>query len=665
MQGFYGPQRVLQSTTTAFTQANEFKAFSAEPIVLVEFGFDSTPKYIAGKDLRFNTQPYQSKLLSIGAIRRTIQKNLGLFEVNSLEIVVDDTDRVFSAITGNIKGTVVTVKLGTARLGINSYMTIFKGVVDDYTIQDFTVSYVVKDTLIDIPDYPNTGFVDLTNFPKAFNEHRDLPLPVCYGTHTTTTDEDNRNRGSWPTLYVDNTSNAKKFLVACHAVKVINEVYSNRPSSGSTLLTLTTDYTVFPAGTINGQIMAWIQFTDAQFTSRVVDTGGVVGDIVCNVIGKETNADGTGTVMTNPVDVLRDFLTYYCDQPEIDDTTFATARQTAAERYYTVSGGYTEKMQTANVLRDIAKTFNLLIYSTRTNSIAVDLFNVATLSSLAVFDEARDILKGSWSIDHDNNIEGAEDASIINAAQYSYKYHRAKQKYFSSNTYSDSESVASYGSKKLVIEMPWSADTTTVYDVIARIIFQFKNPASHANFSCGMRGLLSDIASGISVNHANGGMGAAWSGNICQIRDQTFNLSNFITTIRAIDILQIYSNAYILGDEENYIRVFNGTVTVANGSANIDSSGATSFVTAGVAVGDIIRLKTVTNEGNRLNLKILTVPSATRVTTAQTVWINEASIGYEIIRSWITASAAQKLYGHLCDEVSRKFSDLAGGFKLK
>lgn len=660
--GFYGLEWILRNATKKLS--GEFSSFVAEPIVIVDFGFDATPKYISGKELRFNTRNYEGKLLNIGSIRRAVQKNLGLFEVNSLEITVDDTDRVFSGISGSIKNSIVTVRIGTANLGLDSYMTVFKGFIDDYTIQDFTVTYSIKEALINISDYPNTGFVDVTNFPNALNEHRDLPLPVCYGEHTVTSDDDNRNRGAWPTLYVDNTTNAKKFLVACHAVKSINEVYCNRPSSGSTLLVLTTDYTVFAAGTINGQTMAWIQFTDAQFTSVVVDTGGVVGQVVCNVQGKETNANGTGTLMINPVDVLQDFLTSYCGQPEIDTTTFATAKQTAAERYYVVSGGYTEKTLTSNVISDIAKTFNLLVYGTRNNAVAVDLFSLSSLGSSTTIDEARDIIKGSWSIDHQNNIEGAQDSTIINSAQYTYKYHRAQQKFFESDTYNNSESISNYGEKKLLLEMPWSADGTTVYDVVARIVFQFKNPANQLNFTVGLKGLLVDIGSAVSINHANGPAGVALSGQVCQIREQTFNLSNFLTSMRAIDIPEMYRRAFILGNESAWVRVSDGTVAVVNGSANIDSTGATSFITAGVQVGDIIRLKTVTNEGNRLNLKVLSIASATRVTTAQTVWTNESSIGYEIIRSWTTGSTAQKRYGHLCNETTGKFSDLSEGFRM-
>lgn len=112
------------------------------------------------------------------------------------------------------------------------------------------------------------------------------------------------------------------------------------------------------------------------------------------------------------------------------------------------------------------------------------------------------------------------------------------------------------------------------------------------------------------------------------------------------------------------VRVNNGTVAVSNGSANINATGATSFITAGVQVGDIIRLLTVANEANRLNLKITAIVDLDTVQTSQTVWTNESSIVYEIVTSWLTATAEQKVYGHLASESTGQFSNGDEGFRL-
>lgn len=112
------------------------------------------------------------------------------------------------------------------------------------------------------------------------------------------------------------------------------------------------------------------------------------------------------------------------------------------------------------------------------------------------------------------------------------------------------------------------------------------------------------------------------------------------------------------------MRVQDGTVQVTNGSANIDATGNTSFITAGVQVGDIISLRTVTNEANRKHLKITAVVDLNTVQTDNTVWINESGITYAIIESWLTASTSKRRYGHLCDQNTGKFSDNSVGKKL-
>jgi hypothetical protein len=648
---------------TALTLAEAFKQFSCTPILLAEFHFNDGIRRVAPMQANFKTQIFSGRVLSVSPIRRIMQRNLGIYEMANVEVELADVDRFYSSIAEPIKGKVVYIKLGTRNLALSKYLTIFKGKIDDYSLSSFSITFSLKDNLLELPEFPLTGFVDETNFPNALKEHRNFPLPVCYGTHSVTTSDDNRNRGAWPTLYVDNTTNAKKFLVAAHEVKAINEVYTNRPSVGSTLLTLTTDYTVQLAGTIAGKTMAWIQFTDAQFQSKVLDppsSGTSVGQVVCNVQGKHRS----GTVITNPIDVLRDFLENYCGDPSVDDTSFNRVFTTCSERSYVVRGGYADKKPTQNVLSEFCRSFNLALYLTRDGLIGANLSDPADFAGpLGVFDEGRDIFRGSWSLDREAQIEGAEDAQLVNRIQYAHDLHYANGRFFANKETSDTSSIASYGEKRLVIEMPWTGDDATATDVVGRILFLFKNPVAHATFKTGLQGLLVDIGDEIAVTHANG-PGVAWSEQTMQLLSTSFNPQDYSTQIRARDVAAITEGAYYLDDESARVRVSNGTAAVANGSADINFTGATSMIAAGVQVGDVIRLKTVANEANRLDLKITEIVDADTVRTAQTVWTNESGIGYEIVPSWLTASDDQKTYGHLCDETTGKFSNNDDGFVL-
>jgi hypothetical protein len=665
--GSYGSSTYGSGPYSGVEQEAEFRKFASGPVLLVEIESPSGARYVSSFHVKFVDRHYMGRLISIGPIARVIQRNLGIYETTAVQIEVADTDFLYSTIAEPIKGVTVRVKIGTTLMPLTDYQTILIGKIDDWTIDNFRVSFVVKDSTVTFPEFPATGFVSETDFPNAYNQVRGQPLPVCYGEHSVTASEDNRDRGAWPTLYVDNTSGAKKFLIARHAVKSILGVYVNKPSSGSALLTEGANYTAVPAGVLLGQRMAWIQFTDAQFTSSVVDTGGVVGDVRVNVQGAETVGDGSGTLITNPIDVLEHFMGRYVGNPSVDATSFNVARSVCLSRGYTVRGGYVGKKSTANALSEFARSFNLLLFIDKLGNLAVNLFDPSSYppgSSSSLFDEARDIYRGSWSIDRQAQIEGAEDAQIVNSVDFSHSYHWAVDKFFGHDKLTDAPSIATYGEKTLVLEMPWLASSTAASDVSQRIVFQFKAPVPHANFKTSLRGLLTELAEQMTLNHVNGHDGTPWSSRRAQVMQLGFNPADYSTTLRARDVQPIVEGAYFFDDESIRTRVSNGTVAVTNGSAQINATAATSFITAGVQVGDIIRLKTATNTGNVKNLKITAVIDLDTVETAQTVWTNESGIIYEIVPSWLTASDAQKEYGHLADESTEQFSNGDAGFSL-
>jgi hypothetical protein len=642
-----------------YTQANEFSGSQAGPIVLAEIDFEDVTKYVAMGTARFADKMYDGTIVQLGQIQRVMQKNLGLFESSAVTIILNNTDQAFSILARPIKGAAARIKVGTDRMQLADYQTILGGRIDNYSIDGFTLSLVIKDSLFNLPEFPTVGTVNETDFPNSYPDHRGEPLPLCYGTHSVTSSDDARNRGAWPTLYIDNRSGFKKFLVARHPVFDIAEVYATLPGSGSTLLIEGTDYTAVTSGTINGEDMAYIEFSDAQFNANLFDANGTLAVVTCNVSGR---MDIFNDLITNPITALIDFLETYCGDPDTDLTKMDEAFDVCVNRSYAVRGGYTQRISTAQVLSQIAKSFNIRLFPSKLGAISADILDPDPLgTNTRLFDEGRDILENSWSIDHDSQVEGAEDAQVVNKVEYLTDFHHAKQKFFSSSTVENADSIALYEEKNLQIEMPWATETTGT-DVAQRILFQFKDPVPHANFQTGIQGLLIDISEQITASHQDGDAGAAWVGKRLEAISLAFDPATLRCTIRGIDVAALTEQGFFLDDETRRQRVANGTVAVTNGSADINATGATSFITAGVAVGDIIRLKTVTNEANRKNLKITAIVDADTVQTAQTVWVNESGITYEIVRSWLTKDTGQEDYGHLADETTGEFSNGDEGF---
>lgn len=634
------------------TLENDFRRFGFGLVTLVEItlAIDGMKLYLSTDTARYSEHLYDGKLINVSSVRRALQKNLGIFESSNIEIVLSDVDQAYSLQALQLKGATVVIKIGSDLMSLGTFQTIAAGKIDDYSMSGFVLRASVKDTLFEISDFPLVGDVNETDFPNSYPGDRDRPLFVCYGQHSVTSSDDNKDRGAWPTLYIDNGIGTKKFLIARHPVLSIDQVYVFKSSSGSALLTAGTDYTAVTDGLINGEHMAYLAFTDTQFTNSVLDSGSL-GVLTCNVQGRMNN---DGSLMTNPIDVLIDLLSAYFNNPEIDATSFAAARVVADNRFYAVQGGYVTKQSTAELLQDICKSFNIRLYITKDGKIACNIFAPAPLgSSEFSFIEARDMLAGTFSVDHNSNIEGAQDTQVINKVSYQSQFHYAKQKYFKSDTFEDATSIARFGEKLFSLTTPW-AGADSANDVAQRLVYQFTNPVPHYRFRTPLQGALVDIGDQVTVTHDNGPEGVPIDAQRMEIIEHTVNPMRGEVDLRGIDVTALTENAFWLGDESAYVRANTGTAGVTNGSGTITiTSGPASLITAGVVVGDIIRLTT----GNNISNHGITGVTATTVTVSNTVWTNETGITYDILPSWTTATAAQKVYGHLCEETTGEFSN--------
>lgn len=647
-------------------------AFQAGLNVLVEISFaDTISTYYSGQESRFDGYSYSGRLISASNINRNMQKSLGIFESSSVELVFADHDRAFAQQQGlgvpygsgtygagrygtkpdpyQFKGATVTVKMGDLSMYRLEYRVVMIGKIDEFGVEGFTYRVVVSDPLFSLPEFPDVGTVNETDFPNALPDHKGQSLPVCYGTHSVTVADDSRDRGAWPTLYVDNTTNAKKFLVAGHHVEAIDEVYAIL-NGVSTLLVNVTDYTKVIAGTIAGEDAAYIQFTDAQFNAKLTDVDGNLAVVVCNVDGK---ADAGGDLMTNPVDVMEDLLTAYCGAPILDNVAFDEARTVADDRSYIVRGGYVERVSTGSVLQELCRSFNMRLYQNIEGEIGINILAPTFFLTERSFTEQRDILQGSFSIDHEASIEGAEDSQIINHVEYLADFHHAKQKFFKSDIFKDDDNIEVFGEKKLQFSASW-AEALSALDVAQRVVFQFSQPVPHINMRVPLSGLNVDLGDLVSVSHAMGAAGQPLVDQVISILSHSINPLGGTVNMRGIDVTVLTTGGWFFDDEDARARTATGTAGVSNGSAVVTiTSGPASLITAGVVVGDTIRLKTGVNISNH---EVLAV-TATTVTVAKSIWTNETGISYDILPSWETAGDDQKLYGHLCDDNTGEFPD--------
>lgn len=645
------------------TWAEEMNAFKSTPIVLLEIDFPSGTKYYSFTSVRFPTRYYEGKILGMSPLRRVMQQFLGLVEISSMDVSLADVDASIIDLTESdvIKGVNARIKVGTQALDLADFETVFDGLIDDYSAANFATRIIIKDRLWTIPPKPDTGYVNTTDFPNALPAHVGKPLPVCYGTHSETelTDvNDYKNRGAWPTLFIDVQTANRYFLIARHAVKTINEVYAFVESKGSQLLTLTTDYVPFKAGTVNGETMAYISLTSTGWT-KLTDTNGRLGVITVNVEGKETIGDGTGTLITDPIYVLTDFLEDYLGDPPVDAASFATAQDTSDARNYVALGGYTEEKSSDMVLRDIANSFNMRLFQNKNGEVSVNIFQpISPVATGLELREQWEILKGAFSVEYQSDVAGAEDTQVINSIDYRYKQHWAKGHSRGTGSNSNTTSITTYGRKPIAIDMPWAADITTANDVAQRIISLYKNPVARVRTTTPLLGMNIELGNPVVVTHEFG-PGGGYASRAFEVIEHSWNPSQNIVEMSAKDVGALVGQAFFLDDEDLRI-VASGQAEVTNSSGNI----TIDDVTTSVSVGDIIRLKTTLNDANRSCHKITGIVDIDTVTVANTTWVTESGLEFDIIPSWLTKTGTQEFGGHVCDISDGEFSNGDEGLVL-
>lgn len=634
------------------TWATQMSSYNIGPILLLEIDFPDGAQYFAKESIRFVNRHYSGRIVNLGSFRRAIQQNLGLFEATSVDVNLADTDLslIDSSSDRNIKGVLARFKLGDRKLPLATYETIFEGLIDDFGAQNFTFRILVRDKLYTLPPKPITGFVNTDDFPNALPADIGKPLPVCYGTHTDNGTDDAKNRGAWPTLFVDVQTAERTFLIARHAVKSIDEVYAYNSGAGSQLLVNNTDYVAYKNGLLNGETMAFVQLTTTGF-NKLVDVN-VLGTLTVNVQGKEDVGDGSGTLIDNPIAILRDFIGNYLGSPTINGEIFSAQEANANTRGYEASGGYTKEKGTDEFLKELCDSFQIRLFPDRNGKIACNLFvpKSPLTSGLAVRDQW-EILKGTFEVDFRSDVQGAEDAHIINTIDAKSQYHWAKEFYRNAEVFENTESISNYGNKKLILSMPWNATAAGGEDVAQRFLTLYQNPVATIRCITHLGGMNLELTDVVSVTHRDAPDGG-YVERAFEVLELTFDSTNWTVNLAAKDVGSIVGPAFFLDDEEERV-LSEGDADVTNSSDEIDVDGGTTAV----QVGDIIRLKDPTNEGNRGSHKIVEVVDSDTVRVANSSWTNETGITYDIIPSWLTKTGNQNFAGHLCDDSTNQFSN--------
>lgn len=243
---------------------------------------------------------YEPRVLSWGNLPEELSdpKSGGMFQP-AFTITISDEDKYFSNLTESAFADSIKLSAGILRLAAEGvaeadWSERFRGRLTAWAIADARVTLTYRQKSLPLlRPVPDTGWkIGPGNFPNAEEEVTGKIAPVIYGENDSAP---YTNTGGIPVLRID-TTGFQRDLVSAGWVAV-PRVFAN-----GLVQTVTTDYTI-EHPIISGRLYTLIEWTEAGAPDP--DDEPV---ITCDVDGYDTNADGTGTVITEPAAQLEHFL---------------------------------------------------------------------------------------------------------------------------------------------------------------------------------------------------------------------------------------------------------------------------------------------------------------------------------------------------------------------
>ncbi len=306
---------------------------------------------------------YIGKVMAWGNVQRQVSEHQASLPRPEFAVTLDDNDREFAKL---IEGSTGDQILGSAArhklLGNNlAEWTEFTGKLFKW-VQRPVHQYVLSLRHDDEPLYRKFPKLRITqfDFPSADSTAIGQYYPIVLGVHDSNADT---NAGMLPTYYIDKTG--YRYLVSLGYTNV-RRVY------GDGSIISVSDYAITHP-TINGNDVTLVDFTDSSHDGEV---------ITVDLDGYDTDGDGGGTIIENPVTqleyLMENFIfgdwrsgSWLTSQAPIADTELTTAETFATTEAYEgaiyVAG---DQVQASEVVNNWLKSWEARAFWTRDGELA-------------------------------------------------------------------------------------------------------------------------------------------------------------------------------------------------------------------------------------------------------------------------------------------------------
>ena len=280
---------------TLFSTTFKAEAVKTNPEIfpVLEITFpDSARRYASAGVSSITQGHYQAKVVKggWGSISRGALDRTGRLEAIETSVTIDDSDFEFAMLLESryaysIRRSAASIKLVSPNVTYANSFSVFTGMLSSWEfLSNRTVKLILR--INDLPLQRSAPKVPIAqDFVNSTAEVLGQFVPLIYGTHDAT--GLGATGGAVPALYVDTVG--FRYLLSQGWLKDVTRVWADGSAASGYSIT---------HPTINGRLYTLIDFT--------ADQGDAV--ITADVSGFEVTGDGSGALISEPVDQLRHFL---------------------------------------------------------------------------------------------------------------------------------------------------------------------------------------------------------------------------------------------------------------------------------------------------------------------------------------------------------------------
>lgn len=445
---------------------------------------------------------------------------------------------------GEAAATDLVDQIGDADVALADGVWTEYGTIEVYTEELTYVEQVSYDTV----------FIPATTDLYTNSSQQNVFLPLPYGDMT-----ENSDAGAWVVPCI-NTITYTYCVAGWPVVSIAN---GNSVSVYVDGVLQTSGYTFYE----NNNYLGLGGIAIIVFDS---DKGNSTVTVKCK--GRDDNGDGTGTLLTNPIDIVEDLIVYAANTfgvaPwAVDELSFALAKEEATQRSYLCAGVIASTNSLSYWIKSILACFLMTHEFDNEGKLAIRFLTYNNTEDIKETIEEYEAIKLSASQD----AQTLCNRLIINyASSYAEIDKRYKTggeiSYYRTFDSSDTESTRKYGEYLQELDYNWTRNTSTVQTVTLIILTRYASPLWNIFYTGqDIKFLPLDLLDQVegTFNFFPG------QSAIAELRERVINLDDFTTamTLQIVDFEEItdeIGNVYVADISGNvYIATTSGFVYIA------------------------------------------------------------------------------------------------------